>query len=326
MNMYYFPIDKIEKDSNIAVYGYGLIGKALIEWNERYKWCNIQFIIDRDANKKHAHIPIYAIDTLPDAELDYILLASKEHENDFLQEINRLGISLHKVILLEDRIKVETFSPASTASQKGEENYWGKWYGNAEKNAEEQFSEILLPRLEKYNLIKKDSSVLDFGCGEGRITNILQNYADNIYCCDISKPAIAKCVERFADNSRIHCFKNYESYIPLENKSIDVIITLGTMVHFDLEEVKKTFKEFSRILKDNGYCIMHHSNWRHCAAYCKTMDGHSNDGYFRGDVSLADIKYLAVQEKIEVLEYELMPWGKAQYDIDCITILKKAGR
>lgn len=31
MDVYYFPIDKIEKSSNVIIYGNGLVGKQLVE-------------------------------------------------------------------------------------------------------------------------------------------------------------------------------------------------------------------------------------------------------------------------------------------------------
>lgn len=46
MDAYYFPIDKIEKSSNVIIYGYGLVGKQLVEWNNKFNYCNILAIID----------------------------------------------------------------------------------------------------------------------------------------------------------------------------------------------------------------------------------------------------------------------------------------
>ena len=39
MDVYYFPIDKIEKSSNVIIYGNGLVGKQLVEWNSKFN-CN----------------------------------------------------------------------------------------------------------------------------------------------------------------------------------------------------------------------------------------------------------------------------------------------
>lgn len=47
MDVYYFPIDKIEKSSNVIIYGNGLVGKQLVEWNNKFNYCNILAIIDK---------------------------------------------------------------------------------------------------------------------------------------------------------------------------------------------------------------------------------------------------------------------------------------
>ena len=52
MDVYYFPIDKIEKSSNVIIYGNGLVGKQLVEWNSIFNYCNILAIIDQKAVDK----------------------------------------------------------------------------------------------------------------------------------------------------------------------------------------------------------------------------------------------------------------------------------
>lgn len=49
MKYYYFPIDQIKRGSSVALYGYGVWGRRLLEWNTLYNWCNIRFIIDKSA-------------------------------------------------------------------------------------------------------------------------------------------------------------------------------------------------------------------------------------------------------------------------------------
>lgn len=44
----YFPIDKIEKGASIAIWGYGEIAKCLIEWNNRFKYCNIVCVFEQN--------------------------------------------------------------------------------------------------------------------------------------------------------------------------------------------------------------------------------------------------------------------------------------
>ena len=44
MDVYYFPIDKIEKSSNVIIYGNGLVGKQLVEWNNKPELFTEQYL------------------------------------------------------------------------------------------------------------------------------------------------------------------------------------------------------------------------------------------------------------------------------------------
>lgn len=50
MKFYYFPIDQIKQGSSVALYGYGVWGRRLLEWSNLYNWCNIRFVIDKSAS------------------------------------------------------------------------------------------------------------------------------------------------------------------------------------------------------------------------------------------------------------------------------------
>ncbi|MGN0497177.1 MAG: class I SAM-dependent methyltransferase [Lachnospiraceae bacterium] len=329
---YYFPIDKIKKDSSIAVYGRGTVGKSLVDWNLHYKWCNICWIIDKqanDVNKSYKGIPIISVEDFKiNMNVDYILLGSKEHEESMLADLEIIKYDNKKIIKLDSSLVSNEVGGTSdeSATDLGEANYWGEdglnWYNKAEKFSWDTFKSTLEPIVNKYHLFEKKSIWLDFGCGEGRIANILKEHVLHIYCCDISERAISNCKKRFKHCENVTCFVNGSDNISIDSNKIDIVFSIGTMVHFDLREMNQYLGEMSRILKDGGMCIVHHSNWRETEDYFISKGTHSK-GYYRGDVSAKDVRLLARKNGFEIIEQRKIPWGDVQENIDCISVLKK---
>lgn len=103
-----------------------------------------------------------------------------------------------------------------------------------------------------------------------------------------------KCNQRFSDMKNVHPFVNTVNSIPLKDNSIDVAYSLGTMVGFDFREMDTYLKEIYRVLKKNGFALIHHSNWRETEDYLINGKGYTHSkGYLRGDVGVSDVQFLA---------------------------------
>ena len=120
--------------------------------------------------------------------------------------------------------------------------------------------------LNKYN----NKVVLDFGCGPGNdLVNVcLNSKPKKLLAFDVSKKAISLARKRV----KLHNFKidfiegpEKKLKIPISDKSIDVIHTMGVLHH--IEDLSGVFKEFKRILKKNGFIqvIVYNKNsiWYH---------------------------------------------------------------
>lgn len=100
------------------------------------------------------------------------------------------------------------------------------------------------------NTVKEFSNendiVLDCGCGEGYYTSEIANRIQNIkvYGFDISKDEISYAAKR---NKNIEYAVASSFSIPVEDKSVDILLEIFS---------PHSEKEFSRILKPNGYMIM----------------------------------------------------------------------
>ena len=95
-------------------------------------------------------------------------------------------------------------------------------------------------------LIDNNEVILDLACGSGRF----MNYAS--LGVDASEEMLKVAKEK-------HPEKNFyfsdASQIPLEDNSIDTIITFHFFMHLDLKKVQEILKECNRVLKKNGRII-----------------------------------------------------------------------
>lgn len=105
-----------------------------------------------------------------------------------------------------------------------------------------------------YNLVK-DKIVLDIACGTGYGSALLAQNSKYVYGVDISQEAIDYCNENY-NMANLSYRKGSVSKIPLEDNSIEVIISFETIEHVN-EELQEAFKkEISRVLKKDGLLIM----------------------------------------------------------------------
>jgi cyclopropane fatty-acyl-phospholipid synthase-like methyltransferase len=111
-----------------------------------------------------------------------------------------------------------------------------------------------IPRIVK--LFKKHyvKKVLDLGCGSGRHLVYLAKHGFDVFGIDISKHGIkiAKTwlkKEGLKANLRI---SDIYKKLPYKNNFFDAIVTIQTLHHEKIEEIRKLIKEIERILKPNG--------------------------------------------------------------------------
>jgi len=113
---------------------------------------------------------------------------------------------------------------------------------------------ISLPNSE----IFKYSNILEIGPGAGRWSEILLNRAKHLTVADISEKCLNICKDRF-DSTKID-FKLITNFLDfMENNSVDFIWSYDVFVHINPIDIEKYLIDFKRILKPNGYAVIHHS-------------------------------------------------------------------
>lgn len=99
----------------------------------------------------------------------------------------------------------------------------------------------------------KDKVVLDIACGEGYGSNILGRVASKVYGVDIDKSVIAHARKNYLAGNldfKVGDCKN----IPLDDETVDVIISFETIEHHDHHE--EMLSEFRRVMKNGGILII----------------------------------------------------------------------
>lgn len=101
--------------------------------------------------------------------------------------------------------------------------------------------------------LSKDKVVLDIASGSGYGTQILSKSAKKVYGVDVDKDSIKYAKENFLAKNIEYLVGDGEK-IPLENNSVDLVITFETIEH--VKNYRQFIKEIKRVLKDDGLAIV----------------------------------------------------------------------
>lgn len=127
-------------------------------------------------------------------------------------------------------------------------------------NSEEQLR--LFENLKKYlNLINKENKdivSLDFGAGDGNLTNHLLNLDCEVISADISSKFIERLDRKYYNKKFKSLLITEENKISVNSESVDFIGVYSVLHHID--DYLKIFDEFYRVLKKDGILYIDHEN------------------------------------------------------------------
>lgn len=113
-----------------------------------------------------------------------------------------------------------------------------------------------IDHLHRYAIVKDyaaDKYVLDIASGEGYGSNLISKIAKSVVGVDIDQESVDKATIKYKKSNLI--FKvGRADFIPVENDSIDVVVSFETLEHHDKHQ--EMFNEIKRVLKPNGVLIM----------------------------------------------------------------------
>lgn len=122
----------------------------------------------------------------------------------------------------------------------------------------EMDSEISIFHMQRYKSILnlcKGKKVLDAASGEGYGTFMIANYADSAVGVDISQEAVNLAREKYVAPN-IQYIQSSVTDLPLEDGTVDVVVSFETIEHISEGEQKKFLCEIKRVLKKDGVLIM----------------------------------------------------------------------
>ena len=145
-------------------------------------------------------------------------------------------------------------------AKKYSKNYWDgdrKFGYGGYFYKKDYWKKTALKIIKTYNL-RKNSSILDIGCGKGYLLFEIKKIVPSIkiYGIDISKYAI--------ENSKLEvrkCLKIFDARKKLPyKKKFDLVISLGTMHNFSLIDLSKCLAEVNRISKKSYIMVESYRN------------------------------------------------------------------
>lgn len=131
-------------------------------------------------------------------------------------------------------------------------DFWTRIIKNPSPKYKELFKKETKYLAEK---IAKDSSVLDVGCGDGRIIKIILETTQNVTGVDNEPAAIQEARERLASFPSVKLSVADGLKLPFENNVFDVVVFMMTLVNLGQNKVA-ILKEIQRVLKTDGVVIL----------------------------------------------------------------------
>lgn len=134
-------------------------------------------------------------------------------------------------------------------------NYLHYWNGRDYEHASE---EIAIKRLIKG---RKFNHAADVGGGYGRLCLLLENYADKVTLAEPSQQQLDIAKEFLKDHPEIDRKLLQAGDLKFKDGSVDLLTVIRVMHH--LPDPAPEFKEFHRVLSDDGYLILEVANYAH---------------------------------------------------------------
>ena len=118
-----------------------------------------------------------------------------------------------------------------------------------ERSGYKDFKRLIL----EDSLLENRNTILDLGCGTGRITEYMADHFKAVFGTDISREMIKQGIERLENIKNIDLIETDGSTLPLPDSSIDIVFSYLVFQHMkNRDMVEKNFKEVYRVLMHNG--------------------------------------------------------------------------
>jgi len=136
--------------------------------------------------------------------------------------------------------------------EKSNMEYWGELI----KAAPEAYKEWFQGEKEFFKrVIKKDSTVLEVGCGDGRSLKDILPITENLTGLDHDDLAISQAKDIFKNYPKVKIIKGEATNLPFEDKSFDYTTCIGTFANL-ADKKFQVLEEMKRVTKNNGKIVI----------------------------------------------------------------------
>jgi ubiquinone/menaquinone biosynthesis C-methylase UbiE len=162
--------------------------------------------------------------------------------------------------------------------------------------------------------------VLELACGHGRHSERIAPLAAELLLLDVFENNLNICRQRLDQHQGIELIKgNGYDFQPVANGSVSAVVCYDAMVHFSPDIVGSYLRDGSRILRDGGAMLLHHSNYD---------TGGNNQHYglnphARNHMTYELFQSLAEQARLAVVDSTTLDWGGVPA-LDRLSLLVKS--
>lgn len=135
-------------------------------------------------------------------------------------------------------------------TDKGEKISEEEFRGAGENDVDQYFvRDDLIAQM----LDAREMTVLEIGCGIGRLSEFLSPLVNKLYAVDISEEMISKAKARLSNLNNIQFIATDGKSFPIQDQSIDVVFSFIVFQHMpSIEVIKENLREISRVLNPGG--------------------------------------------------------------------------
>lgn len=188
--------------------------------------------------------------------------------------------------------------------------YWRYWDLSEER---------ILQKLDQFFTRFKDGLLVDFGCGDGRLSFRYAATFKAVHAVDGDQCKISECKQAAIDLGlhRVNFYNAHLPHSPLPTKNSDVVLCHHLLEHIPTWNVQPILATCNRTLKDDGFLVLStaHSKADHnLFTLMNTLDGSIEDAdeiqFNRAAIHGFKTKQLATQKfSIQWLEQTIKEYG-----------------
>ena len=184
-------------------------------------------------------------------------------------------------------------------------DFTGERFINDAQNEREKLAQEHWARYLWANQFVKDKIVLDIACGEGYGSNYMSASALKVVGADISSETIKYASSRY--NKDNLSFKEMSiDNISYPDSYFDIVVSFETIEHVDERTQDKAFKEYARVLKEDGLLIVSTPNTQ-------------SPNYFKGNVfHKKELSVKELESKLKKYFKKIYLFGQSLYDVSVI--------